>query len=254
MPEQPAAKPAEILHAPPRRQARPPGPCAMVIFGAGGDLTKRLLVPALYNLAHTGLVPEQFAIVGVDRAEDTAQGWAGKLHAMLQSFVGNPASESRIERIDEAVWKRLSDTMSYIQGDLNDPGLYQKLKSHLDKLAQERGTGGNCLFYLAVADRFFGPVVEQLGRAGLAHDQAHGGDAGHWRRVVIEKPFGDGLESARALNARIRRVLHEEQIYRIDHFLGKETVQNIMAFRFANGIFEPIWNRDRIDHVQITVA
>jgi glucose-6-phosphate 1-dehydrogenase len=243
-----------ILHAPPRHPAAPPGPCAMVIFGAGGDLTKRLLVPALYNLAQTGLIPDAFALVGVDRVADTAQGWADSLHTMLQSFVGNPSSESRLERIDDAVWRRLAGAMSYIQGDLNDPGLYARLSSHLEELAQQRGTQGNCLFYLAVADRFFGPVIEQLGRAGLAHDVTHGGEAEHWRRVVIEKPFGHDLESARALNGQIRRVLLEDQIYRIDHFLGKETVQNIMAFRFANGIFEPIWNRDRIDHVQITVA
>ena len=250
----PPTKPAEIIHAPPRRQGKPPGPCAMVIFGAHGDLTKRLLVPALYNLARTGLIPEQFAIVGVDLAQDTAQGWTQDLRAMLQSFVGNPASESRIEKIDDAVWNRLAAAASYIQGDFGDAGLYQKLKSHLDDLARDKSTGGNCLFYLAVADRFFGPVVQQLGRAGLTHDESHAGEAEHWRRVVIEKPFGHDLESARALNAEIRRVLQEEQIYRIDHFLGKETVQNIMAFRFANGLFEPIWNRDRIDHVQVTVA
>jgi len=226
----------------------------MVIFGAHGDLTKRLLVPALYNLAQTGLIPDAFAIVGVDLAAGTAQTWADSLHAMLQSFVGNPSSESSLERIDDVVWRRLADAMSYIQGDLNDPGLYARLGSHLDELAQQRGTQGNCLFYLAVADRFFGPVIEQLGRAGLAHDVTHAGEAEHWRRVVIEKPFGHDLDSACALNRQIRRVLLEDQIYRIDHFLGKETVQNIMAFRFANGIFEPIWNRDRIDHVQITVA
>ncbi len=227
----------------------------MVIFGAHGDLTKRLLVPALYNLSRTGLIPEHFAIVGVDLAKDTAEGWAASLRAMLQSFVGNPASESRIDKIDDTAWNRLSGCMSYIQGDLSDPSLYHdKLKSHLEGIARDRQTGGNCLFYLAVADRFFGPVVQQLGDAGLAHDEAHAGDAVHWRRVVIEKPFGHSLDSARELNAQIRRVLQEEQIYRIDHFLGKETVQNIMAFRFANGIFEPIWNRDRIDHVQVSVA
>jgi glucose-6-phosphate 1-dehydrogenase len=226
----------------------------MVIFGAAGDLTKRLLIPALYNLACTKLIPEHFAIVGVDLASIDTQQWAESLHTMLQSFVGNPSSESRIERIDHATWKRLTDSMSYVHGDLDDPGLYQKLKAHLNEVARQRGTGGNCLFYLAVADRFFGPVIQQLGRAGLAHDEAHPGEAEHWRRVVIEKPFGHSLDSARDLNARIRRVLHEEQIYRIDHFLGKETVQNIMALRFANGVFEPVWNRDRIDHVQITVA
>ncbi len=226
----------------------------MVIFGAGGDLTKRLLIPALYNLCHTGLIPEKFAIVGVDMADTDAARWADSLHQMLQSFVGNAASESRIDAIDPVAWKRLTDAMSYLRGDLNDPGLYQKLKSHLDDIAQQKGTEGNCLFYLAVADQFFGPIVQQLGRAGLAHDEAHAGDAQHWRRVVIEKPFGHDLQSAKDLNGQIRRVLQEEQIYRIDHFLGKETVQNIMAFRFANGFFEPIWNRDRIDHVQITVA
>src|SRR5271163_1139693 len=145
-----------ILHASPRRPAAPPGPCAMVIFGAGGDLTKRLLVPALYNLAVTGLIPDAFAIVGVDLVASTPQAWADSLHAMLQGFVGNPSSESRLERIDDAVWRRLADAMSYIQGDLNDPGLYARLSSHLDELAQQRGTQGNCLFYLAVADRFFG--------------------------------------------------------------------------------------------------
>jgi glucose-6-phosphate 1-dehydrogenase len=245
---------AAIVDAPPRRQAKPPGPCAMVIFGAGGDLTKRLLVPALYNLSTTGLIPERFALVGVDLAQDTPEGWAGSLRKMLDSFVGNPSSESRIDHVDETAWKRLTDAMSYLQGDLNDATLYQKLAGHLNDLGRERQTQGNVLFYLAVADRFFGPVIQQLGRAGLAHDAAHPGEAEHWRRVVIEKPFGHSLGSARTLNQAVRRVLEEEQIYRIDHFLGKETVQNIMAFRFANGIFEPIWNRDRIDHVQITVA
>ncbi len=249
-----APRAAAIVDAPPRRQAKPPGPCAMVIFGAHGDLTKRLLVPALYNLSTTGLIPEHFALVGVDLAQDTAEGWAAGLRHMLDSFVGNPTSESRIDHVDDAAWKRLTGAMSYLQGNLNDPALYQKLEAHLNDLVRERQTQGNVLFYLAVADRFFSPVIQQLGRADLAHDMAHPGEAEHWRRVVIEKPFGHSLDSARALNQAIRRVLEEEQIYRIDHFLGKETVQNIMSFRFANGIFEPIWNRDRIDHVQITVA
>jgi glucose-6-phosphate 1-dehydrogenase len=241
-----------VLQAPPRRQAAPPGPCAMVIFGAGGDLTKRLLVPALYNLARTGLLPDKFALVGVDLAAMTAESWAQHLRDMLQSFVGNKASEDQLERIDETAWQRLAGAMSTVQGDLDDPGLYQKLKEHLHAVAHERGTDGNCLFYLAVADRFFAGVAEQLGRAGLVA-QADGADAS-WRRLVIEKPFGHGLDSARALNRELGGILDETQIYRIDHFLGKETVQNIMAFRFANGLFEPIWNRDRIDHVQITVA
>ncbi len=226
----------------------------MVIFGASGDLTRRLLVPALYNLARTGLVPEQFAIIGVDIAERGAEDWRDSLRAMLQTFVGNPNSENRIEAIDDAVWQRLTAGMSYVQGDFADRGLFEKLRLHLHDVARERQTGGNCLFYLAVADRFFGPIVEQLGHAGLPDEQLRDGKPQRWRRVVIEKPFGHSVDSASELNARIRRELREEQIFRIDHFLGKETVQNIMAFRFANGLFEPIWNRDRIDHVQITVA
>ncbi len=226
----------------------------MVIFGASGDLTRRLLVPALYNLARTGLIPEHFAIVGVDIAERTADDWRDSLHAMLQSFVGNPNSENRIEAVDEAVWQRLTGAVSYVRGDFSDRELFEKLRLHLHEVAREWQTGGNCLFYLAVADRFFGPIVEQLGHAGLVDEEPRNGQPQHWRRIVIEKPFGHSLESARELNTRIRRVLREEQIFRIDHFLGKETVQNIMAFRFANGLFEPIWNRDRIDHVQITVA
>jgi glucose-6-phosphate 1-dehydrogenase len=226
----------------------------MVIFGASGDLTRRLLVPALYNLARTNLIPEHFAIVGVDIADRKAEDWRDSLHEMLQSFVGNPNSENRIDAIDEAVWQRLTDGITYVQGDFSDRGLFEKLRLHLRDVARDRQTGGNCLFYFAVADRFFGPLIEQLGHAGLLDEDLRDGKPQHWRRVVIEKPFGHSLDSARELNARITRVLREEQIYRIDHFLGKETVQNIMAFRFANGLFEPIWNRDRIDHVQITVA
>jgi glucose-6-phosphate 1-dehydrogenase len=244
----------QIVDAPPRRQPQPPGPCAMVIFGASGDLTRRLLVPALYNLARTGLLPEHFAIVGVDITQRTAGDWSASLHTMLQSFVNNPNSENRIDAIDEAVWRKVTGGASYVQGDFSDRDLFEKLRMHLHDLAHERQTGGNCLFYLAVADRFFGPIIEQLGHAGLLDEELRDDKPQRWRRVVVEKPFGHSVDSARELNTRIRRVLREEQIFRIDHFLGKETVQNIMAFRFANGLFEPIWNRDRIDHVQITVA
>ena len=225
----------------------------MVIFGAGGDLTKRLLVPALYNLATTGLLPENFELIGVDLAGLDAGKWRDSLHEMMQSFVGKAASESRIDKIDEATWKRLTGRLSYIKGDFGDDGLYNELKRRLD---QKTGTGGNCLFYLAIADRFFGPVVQNLGKAGLFEENwdQDGKKPEHWRHVVIEKPFGHDEESAKALNAAILRCAQEHQIYRIDHFLGKETVQNIMALRFANGMFEPLWNRDRIDHVQITVA
>ncbi len=246
-------QPAPAAAPPPRPEMRPADPCAMVIFGAGGDLTKRLVMPALYNLSRTKVLPENFAVIGVDLADGTAASWRDGLYDMLKSFVGNATAEFDIDRIDEAAWQRLGKKMSYIQGDLTEPGLYRKIGTALAAAEKTHGTEGNVIFYLAVADRFFGTVVEQLGTAKLS-DQ--GTDKKHpcWRRVVIEKPFGRGLDSARALNVHIRQTLGEDQIFRIDHFLGKETVQNLMAFRFANGLFEPIWNRDRIDHVQITVA
>ena len=230
--------------------AAPPGPCAIVIFGAGGDLTKRLLVPALYNLANTGLIPEKFALIGADIGELSAKDWSDSLLAMLKSFTTDPSAEDQLKSVDEATWAKLTDRMSYLQGDFTKPEFYDKLGRHLDEIEKSQGTGGNRLFYLAVADRFFGTIVEALGKAGLAKEE----EKGSWRRVVIEKPFGHDIESARALNAQVLSVLKESQVYRIDHFLGKETVQSIMAMRFANGIFEPVWNRDRIEHVQITVA
>jgi glucose-6-phosphate 1-dehydrogenase len=248
-------KAAQVIESPPRRQARPADPCAIVIFGASGDLTKRLVMPALYNLARTKVLPEKFALIGVARSEETAESWRDHLHDTLTSFVGNAATEFDVDHIDEAVWKRLAAQMSYIQGDIAKPELYEKLRGALEQAEKIHGTEGNVIFYLAVADRFFGTVVEQLGAAKLT-DQNEDPDGKHrfWRRVVIEKPFGHSLDSARELNARILRTLHEDQIFRIDHFLGKDAVQSIMAFRFANGLFEPIWNRDRIDHVQITAA
>lgn len=226
--------------------AKPAGPCSMVIFGAAGDLTKRLVVPALYNLACAKLLPEEFVIVGVDLAKHSDDDWRKSLFDMTEQFV-NAGSTSA--QVNQDVWKWLTSRMTYLEGDLNDPGMYRNLQSKLGELDSQHGTAGNYLFYLAVGDRFFGPVVEQLGQSGLGCEKD-----GHWRRVVIEKPFGHDLPSAQALNKQILSVLDEKQIYRIDHFLGKETVQNIMMFRFANGLFEPIWNRDRIDHVQITVA
>ncbi len=247
------ARKAQVA-ASPARQLPPTGPCAMVIFGAGGDLTKRLVVPALYNLAHTKILPENFALIGVDLAQWTAANWRDRLREALQGFVGNPATEFRLDQIDGAAWKRLAETMSYVQGDINDPDTYVRLGRHLEEAAQRHQTAGNVIFYLAVADHFFGPVVDKLGESKLVERPEQGRKPKFWRRVVIEKPFGHDRSSARELNARILRSLHEDQIFRIDHFVGKDTVQNIMAFRFANGIFEPIWNRDRIDHVQITAA
>jgi glucose-6-phosphate 1-dehydrogenase len=218
----------------------------MVIFGARGDLTKRLVVPALYNLAVAKLLPKEFSIIGFDLVEQSNGAWQDELLRMTEEFVKGSTGEGKI---DKDVWTWLTGRMSYLQGDLTKPESYQALKAKLAELDHQHGTCGNYLFYLAIADRFFGPVVEHLGSSGLAQEEN-----GQWRRVVIEKPFGHDLASAKALNKQILNVLDESQTYRIDHFLGKETVQNIMLFRFANGLFEPLWNRDRIDHVQITVA
>jgi glucose-6-phosphate 1-dehydrogenase len=226
----------------------PPPSGAMVLFGANGDLTKRLVVPALYNLAKANLLPPHFALVGVDHNDKTGESWSKDLHDFLEQLAGSSGGEFEAAKIDEASWGKLASAMSYLKGDFNDANTFQKLRAHLEKLDEEQRLGGNVLFYFATADKFFGPLVDSLAAAGLVKSEKG------WRRVVIEKPFGQDLKSAKALNARIRTSLGEDQIYRIDHFLGKETVQNILAFRFANGLFEPIWNRDRIDHVQITVA
>jgi len=213
----------------------------LVIFGAGGDLTKRLVVPALYHLVQARKLPDQFAMIGIDHSDQTTEQWCQSLTKMIQTLA--PAS-----RIDAPAWSWLTHRMHYMPADFSQAETF----THLDGLlAERRGQTGtaNVLFYLAVGERFFGPIVEQLGHAGLTHQSE-----GAWRRVIIEKPFGHDLSSAKALNAQILRVLSEDQIYRIDHFLGKETVQNILVLRFANGIFEPLWNRDHIDHVQITAA
>lgn len=219
---------------------------AMVIFGAGGDLTKRLVVPALYNLACAKLLPNEFAIIGVDLANHSDEDWHRSLEDMTAQFVkaADPSGN-----VDSSVWNWLTSRMKYQQGDLNDPSTYEKLKANLHGLDAEKGCRGNYLFYLAVAGQFFAPVVEHLGESKLACEENS-----YWRRVVVEKPFGHDLASAQDLDRRMLKVLKEEQVFRIDHFLGKETVQNIMMLRFANGFFEPMWSRDRIDHVQITVA
>jgi glucose-6-phosphate 1-dehydrogenase len=223
-------------------------PCAMVIFGAAGDLTKRLVVPALYNLVHAKRLPDGFRLVGVDLAAKTVEEWRKDLTDTMQEFVGKDG-EFQIDQLDQASWRWLAERMSYLQGDLNDPGTYDRIGEHLAELDKTAGTAGNHLFYLAIADRFFSVAVAGLAAANLVTERD-----GRWRRVVIEKPFGHDLPSAKALNAEIVSELNEHQIYRIDHFLGKETVQNIMALRFANGLFEPVWNRQHVDHVQITAA
>ena len=230
-------------------QAKPAPPCAMVIFGAAGDLTKRLVVPAIYNLATTGLLPQNFALIGVDNAEVSTDQWRTHLSDMIRSFLSG-GGQFRPDAIDETVWGTLLARMTYLRGDFENDATFTALSGLLQDAEREYQTGGNALFYLAIPDRFFGPVAEHIARAGLA-DQRSGT---RWRRIIVEKPFGHDLASAKALNARLLNVLKEDQIHRIDHFLGKETVQSIMAVRFANGWFEPIWNRDHIDHVQITVA
>src|SRR5476651_1230208 len=243
------------IEASPLHAIGPGDPCAMVIFGADGDMTRRLLMPALYNLARTRLLPENFALIGVDLANETTETWRNHLYDMLKSFVGNAVAGFHIDRIDDAAWLRLAACMTYIQGDITKPELYKNISDALERTEKVNGTRGNAIFHLAVAGKFFGPVVDQLAQEKLtAQNTENDPEHRFWRRVVVEKPFGHSLDSARELNASILRTLHEDQIFRIDHFLGKDTVQSIMAFRFANGLFEPIWNRDRIDHVQITAA
>jgi glucose-6-phosphate 1-dehydrogenase len=216
-------------------------PCIMVIFGGGGDLTKRKLIPALYNLEQNHLLPDEFAVIAVSSGPLSTDEYRENMGRDIQEFATT--------RVDSDSWDWFSKRLYYLTGDFGDVQAYARLRDLLKQVGAERGTKGNCLFYLATAPRFFGEIVKQLGAAGLADEEN-----GQWRRVIIEKPFGRDLESARALNREIQSVLDEPQIYRIDHYLGKETVQNIMAFRFSNGIFEPIWNRRYIDHVQITVA
>jgi glucose-6-phosphate 1-dehydrogenase len=246
---------AQMMSAPARRTPRPADPCAMVLFGATGDLTHRLVIPALYNLSRTNTLPESFTLIGVARKETTSAAWRDELYQSLKKFVGAGNAEFSPDGIDGAAWRRLADKMVYVPGDLSKPDLYETLRGVLGRAESDNGTQGNAIFYLAIAAQLFCTVVKQLCEAKLTDPPLDvDGKPKCWRRVVIEKPFGHSLDSARDLNARLGRILNEDQIFRIDHFLGKDTVQSIMAFRFGNGLFEPIWNRDRIDHVQITAA
>jgi glucose-6-phosphate 1-dehydrogenase len=223
------------------RLERTAEPCAVVIFGASGDLAKRKLIPALYRLVQERLLPAEFAIVGMGRTPMSDDEFRGKMKASVQEF-----SES--EGVDEEVWRSFAAGLRYLPSNINVPEDYARLRELLGEVDRERGTGGNRLFYLSTAPEFYAEAVEQLDAAGLTKQ-----DKG-WARVIIEKPFGTSLDSARDLNRSILQHLDESQVYRIDHYLGKETVQNLLVFRFANGIFEPMWNRQYVDHVQITNA
>ena len=235
------ALPAEGSTPPERGEHRIADPCLMVICGASGDLTKRKLIPALCNLAQENLLSPQFAIVGVATSDLTSESFRDQLNQDIKSFATSSMSEE--------VWAWLRKRIYYVRGSFEEAGTYARLGETIAEVARELAIPGNHFYYLAVAPRFFGTIVRHLGEAGLVREQD-----GQWRRVIIEKPFGRNLESARSLNAEIGQVLREPQIYRIDHYLGKETVQNLMVFRFGNGIFEPIWNRGYIDHIQITAA
>jgi glucose-6-phosphate 1-dehydrogenase len=216
-------------------------PCVLVIFGASGDLTRRKLLPAIYNLAESGHVPDEFAILGVARPPIETAAYRAQMRERVARAEG--------EALDAGKWTRIEERLRYLSGEFDDPGLYQRVAKALDDIRRTHGAPANYLFYLATPPSLFARVAAGLADAGLTRE-----DEG-WRRLVVEKPFGYDLASARALNAELMAArLRESQIYRIDHYLGKETVQNILAFRFANGIFEPIWNRRYVDHVQMTVA
>jgi glucose-6-phosphate 1-dehydrogenase len=209
----------------------------MVIFGASGDLSKRKLLPALYRLAYERQLPSTFSVIGTSRTPLTDDAFRDKMREAVKQFLEDSP-------FDEELWKSFAANLHYVAGDMGDPGLHSAIKDKVTQLGLP-----NVLFYLSIQPSYYGPVVDALGAACLGQ-----GGPGGWRRIVIEKPFGHDLESARALNDRIHRVFPENEVYRIDHYLGKETVQNVLAFRFGNGIFEPVWNRRYVNHVQITAA
>jgi glucose-6-phosphate 1-dehydrogenase len=215
-----------------------PAPTALIIFGASGDLTRRKLLPALYHLSRAQRLPARFTVVGVARSEMTDDQFRHQLHDSLKEFAG-------LARPDD-VSSTLAKRMFYVQGEMDDPGLYKTLTAKL----KECGAPDGVLFYFAIPPTAYGTVADQLAAATLFEPGSPDG----WRRLIVEKPFGTDLDSARALNQRLHKYLDESQIFRIDHYLGKETVQNLLVFRFANGMFEPVWNRRYIDHVQITAA
>ena len=218
----------------------PLNPGTLVIFGASGDLTRRKLVPSLYNLAKDGRLPDEFAVVGLATRSLDDEAFRDHVEEGLREHLNGV--------VDEETWQRLRERLLYLSGDFRDARTYAALKDRLGEAATRFGTGEGILFYLSTPPSFFADIVNLLGDQGLTQEERG------WRRVVVEKPFGHDLDSARHLNRSLRETLREDQIFRIDHYLGKETVQNLMVLRFANGIFEPIWNRNYIDHVHITVA
>jgi len=216
-----------------------PDPCSFVIFGVTGDLAHRLVIPALYNLAAADLLPEKFCVVGIARKGMTSDGLRDSLMKGLHQYA--------TRQVDDAIAMRLLACVTCIEADPKDPASFDAMSEQLDKVEAAQNTGGNRLFYLATPPSAFLPISRELGRTGMLVEN------GAWRRLVVEKPFGTDLESAMSLNSELLKLVEEHQIYRIDHYLGKETVQNILVLRFANGMFEPIWNRNHIDHIQITV-
>jgi len=229
------------------RARRTPDPCALVIFGATGDLTRRMLMPSLFRLARLGRIAPGCAVVGVARRAKTDEEFRRE---MAEAALGPAPSAA-----ERSAWDTFAAGLSYVRTEFGDPQGYERLRHELQRLDRERGTGENRVYYLATAPEFYAQIVQRLGEHGLVvRAPVGGGGAGPWCRIIVEKPFGRDLASAQALNQTLLGVFYESQVYRIDHYLGKETVQNILVFRFANGIFEPIWNQHFIDHVQITVA
>jgi glucose-6-phosphate 1-dehydrogenase len=224
-----------------KRMPRIAGPCSVVIFGVTGDLSRKKLMPAIYDLANRGLLPPTFALVGFARRDWADEDFSNVVRDAVKQHARTPFRQE--------VWDRLSEGIRFVQGTFDDEKAFEQLAECLNKLDAERGTGGNHAFYLSIPPKAFPQVLEQLSRTGLANTAD-----GHWSRVVIEKPFGHDLSSAEDLNAIVNNVFPESSVFRIDHYLGKETVQNILALRFANELFEPVWNSHYVDSVQITMA